>query len=79
MVTELWDVQEFLGKNNQRGITWNLEKGGGITGRQSKQIKHFTVPVKMMAKLEKTQSNEYQNKDQTHKQNVNCLIQKVLK
>ena len=26
-VTELWHVQECLGKINQRGITWKLGKG----------------------------------------------------
>ena len=27
MVTELWCVQEYLEKINQRGITWKLRKG----------------------------------------------------
>ena len=47
LVTELWHVQECLGKMNLRGIAWNLRKGGQSFLSATHCLDLIQIPIKL--------------------------------
>ena len=47
MVTDLWSVQEYLEKINQRGITWKLRKGEQSFLCMTHRLDLIHIPMKL--------------------------------